>query len=346
MILHALNDYYDRLRSNPNINIAEPGFSSEKISAVIVLDEKGKLVQFKDIRQGEGKAITPIEMIVPQSVSRTGSKAHEKPFFLWDNTGFVLGADNKGDSDKAVLKFKNFKKLHKDILKDCSEKEAKVLLKFLDNWNFEDADKLERWDELSGGNVVFQVDGERKYLHENSNLCKLWTGIAEENSGIEYVDGVCCISGKPSKIPHIHPLINGVQGAQSAGAAIVSFNATAYESYDKQQNYNAPIGKDATFGYTTSLNHMLRRGSKKIQIGDTTTVFWAERESPVENIFGYLINPTDSDIADNGQIADFLQAAKAGSKLPGIDESLKFYVLGLSPNSSRISIRFWHVDSI
>ena len=51
--------------------------------------------------------------------------------------------------------------------------------------------------------------------------------------------------------------IKGVIGAQSSGAALVSFNASAFESYGKEQSYNAPVGKYAEFAYTTALNYLL-----------------------------------------------------------------------------------------
>lgn len=50
-----------------------------------------------------------------------------------------------------------------------------------------------------------------------------------------------------------------VPGAQSSGAALVSFNAPAFESYGKEQSYNAPVGKYAEFAYTTALNYLLSK---------------------------------------------------------------------------------------
>ena len=52
--------------------------------------------------------------------------------------------------------------------------------------------------------------------------------------------GKCLVTGKETEIARIHRGIKGVPGAQSSGAALVSFNATAFESYGKEQSYNAP----------------------------------------------------------------------------------------------------------
>jgi CRISPR-associated protein Csd1 len=51
---------------------------------------------------------------------------------------------------------------------------------------------------------------------------------------------------------------------------------------------------------------------------------------------------------DLAEIRLFLKAVRQG-KLPPAelsDPSLKFYILGLSPNASRLSVRFWHVSTI
>ena len=65
------------------------------------------------------------------------------------------------------------------------------------------------------------------------------------------------MTGQRTDISRIHKGIKGVPGAQSSGAALVSFNAPAFESYGKEQSYNAPVGKYAEFAYTTALNYLL-----------------------------------------------------------------------------------------
>ena len=94
--------------------------------------------------------------------------------------------------------------------------------------------------------------------------------------------GICSITGQETTIARTHAKIKGDDwSAQTSGAAIVSFNDSAYTSFGKKQNYNAPVGEYATFAYTTALNHLLRKGSiNKLQIGDTTIVFWTATDHP------------------------------------------------------------------
>ncbi len=71
----------------------------------------------------------------------------------------------------------------------------------------------------------------------------------------------------------MHPNIKGIAGAQSSGAALVAFNAPAYESYGHTQGMNANIGEYAAFAYTTALNYLLTQKEHYQRFSDTTVVF-------------------------------------------------------------------------
>ncbi|MFH0869191.1 MAG: type I-C CRISPR-associated protein Cas8c/Csd1 [archaeon] len=342
MIIQELCHYYDRLRDNPDMDISEPGFSREKIHAEVVLDENGNLLQFNDLRIQKGKNLVPKEMIVPQSFKRPGSKAHEAPFFLWDNTGFVFGKDAKENNQKTQLKFENFRRHHVKLLSQSTQKDVQIFVSFLSNWNISNANNLKNWKELAGGNVVFRIDGEREYLHEKKSLKEIWLQyLATQKATLE---GFCMITGKRTPIARTHP---SVKSFSSTGSALVSFNDNAYESYGKKQNYNAPVGEMSAFTYTTALNYLLASNSKqKIRIGDDTAVFWTERQSPVEGMLGQILDPKDTELADSANIKQFLEAVRDSKKLPDIDCDIKFYILGISPNKARIAVRFWHICTV
>ncbi|MFH0765143.1 MAG: type I-C CRISPR-associated protein Cas8c/Csd1, partial [Calditrichota bacterium] len=135
---------------------------------------------------------------------------------------------------------------------------------------------------------------------------------------------------------------------QSSGANIVSFNLDAFNSYAKTQGYNAPVGKKAEFAYTTALNTLLAKDShQRLQVGDTSTVFWAARENPMENLytdfFGEKVEVKS--IQDNESLKALYNAPQSGA--PPLQEDLTpFYVLGLSPNAARIAARFWYDGTV
>ena len=60
-----------------------------------------------------------------------------------------------------------------------------------------------------------------------------------------------------------------------------------------------------------------------------------------------MILEPGEDSGDLKDVRDFLEAVRDGKKPSGIgDSDIKFYILGLSPNASRLSVRFWHVSTV
>ena len=140
----------------------------------------------------------------------------------------------------------------------------------------------------------------------------------------------------------LHPGIKGVRDAQSSGASIVSFNDDAFTSYGKTQSFNAPVGESSAFKYATALSRLLEHSSgRKLQIGDTTCVFWADQSTAAEDLFSFGLDAEQfEDESRAAEIGNMLSRIAAGEAEPP-DAGTGFYVLGLSPNASRLSIRFW-----
>ncbi len=144
-------------------------------------------------------------------------------------------------------------------------------------------------------------------------------------------------------------------GANTSGAAIISFNKDAFESYGKSQSYNAPVGTRDAFRYTTALNRLLADGARRTRIGDATVVFWSDRASgaDAEEIFRQIFGEDASKdepaehAATVDRIRSFLDAARQGL-LPDQmqDPDAPFYVLGLSPNAARLNVRFWLTGTV
>jgi CRISPR-associated protein Csd1 len=346
MILHALHSYYHRLLDNPESGIAKPGFAPQKISYALIIDNMGRLAGVQDVRDVNGKKPRPVPLMVPEAAIRSSGVAAN---FLWDNTGYVLGFDDKGKPDRTRRTFEAFKALQHCIGDGVDDPGMKAVLRFLDDWDPGNQPSRFDWDEMVGSNLVFRLDNERGYIHERPALVAAWKNYIAASSRAK--QGTCLVTGNTATIAPLHAKIKGVRDAQTTGAAIVSFNLDAFCSYGKKQNYNAPIGEEAAFAYTTALNHLLRFESRqKLLIGDTTTVFWTERTSVVEGFMGTILDPrTDSavSVADQARIESYLKDVRAGKKPGAIeDESMYFYILGLAPNASRLAIRFWYADTV
>jgi len=361
LVIQSLCRYYEILADDPDCDIAKEGYSNTKVSAALVISKEGELVDVISLKveSGKGKKLVSRSMIVPEYTQPTSRVLSN---FLCGSSSYVLGIGDLKNPERSKKCFFEFKKKHNEILKNTASMHSKAVLLFLNKWDVEKALKnsvVKNNQDLlfEGGNIVFLLDG-NGYIHEDAEVKKLWERYKfKENDDIHMQ---CLISGKNSSIAELHlNKIKGIRNAQMAGASLVSFNAPAYESYGKKQSYNSPLSKKAAFAYTTVLNHMLLNQKQKIQIGDATTVFWAESPNDIyPNLAMQLFNPTTSEESDKPTkdikteriIADVLKLAKEGKGIPSnIDDEInpltKFYILGLSPNASRISVRFFHGDT-
>lgn len=356
MILTSLSRYYERLAQSEE-DVPPYGFSRENISFALVLSTEGKVVDIQDLRDTSGKKPRPGRLTVPQSFKRPGTKP--PPFFLWDKTSFVLGV--KGDQNAeqgfrvAERDHQAFRKFHRELLDDSEDEALQAVRAFLEQWTpdrFAEPPFAANPDMLDA-NVVFRLEGEQRYVHEHEAGQSIWTRILDE----ETEQAPCLVTGKSGPLARLHPAIKGVQGAQSSGASIVSFNLSAFTSYGNAQGANAPVSKRAAFAYTTALNHLLRYSSEnhqRLQIGDTTTVFWAEADEAqeaeaAESLYAMLMNPPD-DAQEAYKLSSILEQAAQGRPLEEVDPQLhgstRFYVLGLAPNASRLAVRFWYANTL
>ncbi len=349
MILQALNDYYHRIKDDPDIDIPVLGFSVQKIHFALVINRGGELVQTLDLRENAGKNLIPKLLTVPEAVKRTVGIA---PNFMWDNTGYVfgIGAVNEKDSrekqEKTAKRFRKafdaFKEFHHKLGDNLDDEGMRAVLNFLDLWNPDDASELNNWENMAGCNIVFRLEGAMGFIHERPAISECWTNYYQGKSSELFA--TCLISGQQKAVARLHPDIKGVRGAQAKGAALVSFNLDSFLSYGKKQNFNAPIGESEAFAYATALNYLLRSDRQKVQIGDATIVFWTEHESKIIEIMGMVLETKNDSQAKD--IRDYLEAIRDGKRPDNINLDNKFYILGLSPNASRLSVRFWQVSTV
>ena len=351
MILSALNGYYQQLAAQGKVPAF--GYSDEKISYALLISQDGELRDVLDVRDTSGKKPLPALHTVPQPAKRT---AGIKSNFLWDKSSYVLGVGAKG-GERMAQEHEAFKASHHAWLADSDDIGLRALLKFLDGWTPEQFSLLPYFKtEMLDANFVFRLDdGTQQYLHERPAALALRARLLNDD---EAEESRCLVTGDQSPLARLHPAIKGVNGAQSSGASIVSFNLEAFTSYGKEQGDNAPVSEAAAFAYTTVLNHLLRRSEhnrQRLQIGDATVVFWAiaddaQKAEHAEELFALLLDPPSDDATETEKLHHVLDGIAKGQALseidPGLDDATDFYVLGLAPNASRLSIRYWQAGTL
>jgi CRISPR-associated protein Csd1 len=352
MILQSLYSLYERLRDDPAYEIAPPGYSLQKISFKVVLRHDGTLFEIQSTRQ-DGR---PRQLRVLGETKSSGSGLN--PRFLWDNTGYMLGfktGDLKPNRTRSA--FDAFRKLHLEAEKDIDSPAFSAVCSFLKSWSPERAAEYPLLSELSTGFGVFQIEGETSYVHQDSTIDSWWqkTTASREEKG---QTGQCLLTGESGFIARLQPMIKGVMGGK-AQSSLVGFNDPAYESYGKEQAYNAPVAKEAAFGYGAALNALMdgpMRSKHRFTLGDATIAFWTDRPSLAEDIFvefaqhGTVSPAPAQDEALRKKLEVFLRALRQGveaySDVDQDPDHTNYYMLSLSPNAARLSVRFFNRGTV
>ena len=340
MILQALHAYYQRKCGDPDPAQRLPLFGLEQKAIPFILDigADGQLLQLRDTRELQGKKKIAQSFRVPMGVKRASGVAAN---LLWDTLEYVLGVDTKGKPARVAEQHAAFRariaSLPASVQADAG---VQAVLRFLDGFDPAQLHGHPAWAELLETNPLlsFRLQDDIELVCQRPAVVQAALHALE---GDDAPQATCLVTGELAPVERLHTAIKGVWGAQTSGANIVSFNARAFESYGKtgRQGENAPVGRAAAFAYTTVLNHLLRSGSpQRIQVGDASTVFWAEKEDPFETLFGEVFadNPDQTEA-----VRALLQAIDSG-RLAGSEGDTRFHVLGLSPNAARISVRFYH----
>lgn len=358
MILQALTAYYEQLVRQGKLSA--PGWDdSFKVSYELRLNDAGQLVSVLDLRtetkMGKKTVLAPRAMRVPAHEKRSSGIAAN---FLCDNSTYLLGADEKGKPERSADCFKACAKLHHTILDGVDSPAARALLAYFDSWDPAQAAAhpllAEQWKEITGNaNLIFgyeAADHSHSFVNDDPAIQNAWQTHYNDRSADSDM-GQCLITGKYAPIERTHPNISGVPGAQSSGAALVSFNAPAFCSYGHEQGDNAPVSKYVAFAYTTALNRLLADRNHCKHVGDTTILCWAENAEPVyqDAMSMFLFGADEAAGIQESDVQAALKRLSAGQTVPFLEKELSpdqhFYLLGLAPNAARLSVRFFLRDT-
>lgn len=383
MILQSLVQLFDRIQAedgNP-YGVPTPGYSVQNITFRIVLNPDGSLVDIQDARETltettkSGKTKTkrvPLKSLVPGEGKPSGSGIN--PCTLWDNTAYLLGykkpdkepAKAEKEAARALETLSATRAHYLALTDDKPLPTLKAIRAFYEHhWTADKAAELaEKLDDFAAtGFGVFRVLPNHKDAHEEPGI-KAWIAtVAPPAKTASEPAGFCLVTGQKLPIARLHdPAIKGVNGAAPGGAKLASFNLNPFESYSKDQSFNAPVSEAAVFAYCNALNALLsgpQSHRHRVTIGDVTTVFWTEKKTTTESIFAQFLGGdfeteaeavTTEDQTTHRQLEALLNLLRrgGGASLSPLndDPNIRFYLLGLSGNVTRLVVRFWHVSTI
>jgi CRISPR-associated protein Csd1 len=343
MILQALYDYYRRKAADPDSNIASLGYEwNSKISFRIVIKENGDFFQLEP---------NTVSYLVPRAVKRSGGNF--QPNFLWDKEEYILGTFDNNQTKHNIFK--------KSVSEDIPEllrnsKGIKAINHFYATSQIDSIRKSSDWElvkRAKNPNMSFWLISQDAPI-ASDEIFKEFV-ISKElhetgESAVKIVKGICSITGKKTVIARTHQKTFINKDAN----LLVSFQKNSgYDSYKKDQAFNASVGVEAEFAYTTALKMLLESKNNKFSIkgkqkSGTSFLFWADKQNVLEENFNFFFNTpfhVDNPDREVRTIKAALEAIFTGRL--NNDGEIKFHILGLCQGGgSRIAIRLWKTNTV
>ena len=353
MILQALKEYYDRKMTDSESEIAPEGFEKKELQFLIVIDDKGEFINIEDTREKVGNRLVAKTFLLPRSKIRSGSKSYETTFLLWDHIGYLLGlpVDDEKSAKQHKTWLNELRKLPDELLEDVG---VNAVVQFYKKGGVAEAiasPYIQECLKSTQRNMSFQLVSDvpvpcrikvREFV--SRNLDSLNESEEDQGTDNNIKTGACLVTGEFGVIARIH----GSTPISKDSKSLVGIQKNSgYDSYGKEQGYNAPVIKSTEFAYVTALNTLLKSKSQRLLIGDASTVFWSAKKSSFESDFLSLFREPEKDNPEEGarKVKALFESVKSGAYYED-DGNTRFYILGLAPNAARISVRLWQVGTI
>lgn len=375
MLIRSLCDYYDIQSARGEA--ASDIMSEQPVHWMVMLTPDGRVADIIDKRieesvpqkNGKVKIVKkPIVVSLPKRTQKPTIDAYiieHRPLYIFGlNYDAKIGLTPDDRTGRTRKSHEAFVKKNLEFFEGIDSEIARAYVNFIKNWVPENEMENEQLKKLGkeyqGSCYIFALDGrpECKLHKDKAVLAKYEKLMAKaaakaEEEAAESDDGImmCPIEGERLRAARIHDKIKGIKGGNSAGAGLVNFNSSAFESYGKSQSMNSGISEKAMKKYTSSLNKLLADPMHHIYSDDMTVVFFAmKHDDKAEcDLFSDYLNSSnavteDSTKADVKAVSENIyhkgQTGNAQALDDDVDNGVDFFVAGFTPNSSRICQKF------
>lgn len=309
-------------------------YQPTRVAWKIQLDLDGKLRGITPLT-GEGKkAERGQEMMAPTVVRSVGVA----PKLLCDNGEYVLGIPRGEDSNQKVPKrHAAFKALSDACAVATGDPYVRAVAQFLASWN--PTQRALVPPNLDAGSVMtFEVEGVLPI--ELPAVQRYWASHTRpsDEQAIERTTCLVCGTSKPPEASHPKK-IKGVPGAQTSGAAMISANRDAFESYGLEKSLTSPTCRECAEAFADSLNYLLASPENRLYLGPAVYVYWT-RGAPSTDLLGLLNDPSPDDVKA------LLTSPGSGRDVADLIATPQFYLVSLSGSGGRVVVRDYLETSV
>ena len=356
MLISALCDYYDDLVRDGKV--VPKGYSKQAVHYLIALNHVGSIDSLINWQlSGKGKEqLVPRTILLPLRSEKRGidfNMIEHRPQYI-----FGMSYTDKGFSaDSQTDKLKNalFKEESLRRIEGIDSPIVNAFRAFLEKWIPENETENPLLSGLGkaykNSYFAFCLSGHPEILlHEDKAVKERWERFFEESGKAGDCISQCAVTGEAQPIARIHNVIRGIPGGNKV---LICYKTSAGWSYGNKESYNSNISEAVMKKYTYALNHLLSDRAHKQLVDDITVVFWAsggDKNEVCTDLFNYYLfdNRDKLDIEQTQsllegmikKIRDGQASFDSFSTLEDIDENVDFYIFGIKPNSSRLSLKF------
>lgn len=371
-MLSSLVNYYDRLAKNGLV--IEECFSEVKVNWLICLNEDGTIddiLEFTDeeiTTDKKGKQKTKKvakKYIFPKRAGATTIRSES----IEHRSLYIFGIDFNPKkeqgfkiTDQAKAKHNAFVKENLKFTEGINSPLVLAYRAFIENWvpeeHLNDPVLLRYGNNLSKNEgYAFCLSGNpSELLNDSPEILERAKNnyYSEKNLSAEH-SAQCSITGELGEIAETHDKINGlaVIGGMATGSVFVCFKNPAEQSYTKSASFNSNISKNAMIKYTSAMNYLLSNKRHRIYIENMALIYWADSEENDDlqsdffssSLFDRKMDREDVDEMLNSAFEQLVKGKAISEIFPDIDENVTFYIMGMTPNSSRVSVKMYYKNT-
>ncbi|MEE0856575.1 MAG: type I-C CRISPR-associated protein Cas8c/Csd1 [Ruminococcus sp.] len=350
MLISALCDYYDDLARDGNV--VPEGYTSEKISWIVVLKADGTIDSIIDYRLPGEKARS---VLMP---SREGKPA-TRPEYIEHRFKYIFGykylKNQLTIDNNACQSHHKFAKQTLEWIEGLDSPIVNAYRNFIQKWEPEKETNNElvlsiakKANNQSDMNCIFALENDdNHYLHEDGQVRAKWKEIRQKReSSTETINGQCAITGKKDCcISKLH-----TQLRLQSGVSLICYNNKPECSYGNENAYNSNISVAAMKKYTYALDYLLHNKENTQSLDDITIVFWATEDNQFDllNILfesSYVMDRNETEkalktIVKKAQKGELIE--KKLKLFDNIKEDVTYYILGLMMVNGRLSVKFFY----
>ena len=326
MLLEKLCEYAERLDLPPTMYV------KTAIRWLIDLDLQGHLYGFVATEGRGGKRDRGKEILAPHIGRSSGVRAK----LLADNGEYVLGvARERSEPKRAAQCHADFIELVKQCAEATQEPTVKAVLLFLEHLSVSSPAWPTDFDPTHV--LTFRVDGTLPI--DLPSVRRFWSSIATSSDGS--ADPApdlmqCLICGEVRyPVKRLSMKIKRIPGGQTAGMALISANAPAFESYGLEASLIAPTCQECGERFSNAANALIEDERTHITVGPVVYVFWTKAEDDGFSIASLLSTPEPDTVR-----ALIRSAFNGHATALGIDTA-PFYAAVFSASGARVVVRDW-----